>query len=48
MVADTVPGAYIVDIDDCGEIGNVHPSNKKTPGDRLAALALKVIYGLDC
>ncbi len=48
MVADTVPGAYIVDIDDCGEIGNVHPSNKKTPGVRLAALALKVIYGLDC
>lgn len=47
LVAQTVPDTYIADIYDCGEIGNVHPSDKKTPGDRLAALALKHVYGLD-
>ena len=36
----------MADIMDCGEIGNVHPSDKKTPGLRLAALALKFVYGL--
>lgn len=47
IVADTVPDTYMADIMDCGEIGNVHPSDKKTPGLRLAALAIKHVYGFD-
>ncbi len=47
IAADTVPNTYMADIMDCGEIGNVHPSDKKTPGERLAALALKNVYGFD-
>lgn len=47
LVAQTVPDTYIADIYDCGEIGNVHPADKKTPGDRLAVLALKHVYSLD-
>lgn len=30
---------------DCGERGNIHPVDKKTPGERLAELALDVVYG---
>ena len=26
---------------------NVHPSDKKTPGERLAALAIRHVYGFD-
>ena len=32
-------------ITDAGEIRDIHPRNKKTPGERLAALALNKIYG---
>lgn len=47
IVADTVANTYMAEIMDCGEIGNVHPSDKKTPGERLAAFAVKDVYGLD-
>ena len=30
---------------DCGDKGNIHPHDKKTPGERLAAAALANTYG---
>ena len=30
---------------DAGEAGNIHPRDKKTPGERLAAIALANVYG---
>lgn len=30
---------------DCGEAHDIHPRDKKTPGERLAALALSQVYG---
>lgn len=32
---------------DCGELGNIHPTDKKTPGDRLGNLLLEKLYGCD-
>jgi len=32
---------------DVGEAGNVHPTDKKTPGERLAWVALAKVYGRD-
>ena len=45
LVAATTEDAYMIEIPDCGEIGNVHPSNKKIPGERLADTALHYVYG---
>ena len=47
LAAKTIPDVYMIDIMECGEINNVHPSDKKTPGLRLAALAIKHVYGFD-
>ncbi|MBR2524015.1 MAG: hypothetical protein IKE53_06215 [Clostridiales bacterium] len=44
MVADSVPNVYMAVLSDCGEFNNIHPADKKTPGHRLAGLALKFIY----
>ena len=44
MVAESVPNVYMAVLSDCGEFNNIHPANKKTPGLRLAYLALKFIY----
>lgn len=30
---------------DVGEAGNIHPANKKEPGERLARIALATVYG---
>ncbi len=30
---------------DCGELGNIHPTDKRTPGERLYQAALPVVYG---
>ncbi len=30
---------------DCGEWDNIHPTDKRTPGERLYAQALRVVYG---
>ncbi len=46
-VARTVPGTYMAVLSDCGEFDNVHPTDKKTPGDRLAQLALRFVYGFE-
>ena len=43
-VEATVPGTYRVVLIDCGEIDNLHPEDKKTPGLRLAQAALKSVY----
>ena len=32
---------------DCGEIDNIHPTDKRTPGERLCDAALRVVYGVD-
>ena len=45
LVADTVPNAYMAEFRECGEVDNVHPSDKKTPGERLADLAIRFVYG---
>ncbi len=44
IVADTVPGVYMADLKGLGEIGNVHPSDKRSPGLMLVDIALKNIY----
>lgn len=44
LVADTISNSYMADLTGCGEIDNVHPSDKKTPGGRLADLALRFVY----
>ena len=45
VAAKTIPDTYMIEIMECGEINNVHPSDKKTPGERLASVALKEVYG---
>jgi len=47
LVAIDVPNVYMAVIVDCGEFDNLHPSDKKTVGDRLALLAEKFVYGFD-
>lgn len=43
--ADTIPDVYLVPIIDCGEYDNIHPLDKRTVGERLAAVALRRVYG---
>lgn len=46
-VADQLqPGGMAVLLD-CGEWDNIHPTDKRTPGERLCDVALRVIYGMD-
>lgn len=46
-VAQTIDNVYAICTIDCGEFDNVHPTDKRTPGERLAECALRQIYGLD-
>lgn len=46
LVADNDPHAYMIELADYGEVGNVHPSDKVTPGNRLADSALLNVYRL--
>ena len=39
-----VENTYIAILTDCGEFDNIHPADKKTPGERLANLALRFVY----
>ncbi len=45
MACLSVPHTGIAVISDAGEAKDIHPLDKKRPGERLAALALKNIYG---
>ena len=47
VVNDIVNNTSMAVLIDCGELDNVHPSDKKTPGERLAVLALRFVYGFD-
>lgn len=44
---DAARHAALACLIDCGERDNVHPTDKRTPGERLAALALAHAYGED-
>lgn len=35
----------MITLTDCGEFDNIHPLDKKTPGQRLAQLAEQMVYG---
>ena len=45
--ARTIPDVHTVVTLDCGEFDNIHPLDKKTVGDRLAAMALRRVYDND-
>ncbi|MDP4721982.1 MAG: sialate O-acetylesterase [Akkermansiaceae bacterium] len=47
--AKEIEGCDVINIPDTvfGDVKNVHPTHKKTAGDRLAAMALKHDYGKD-
>ena len=47
IVAIDTPNVYMAVTVDCGEFNNLFPSDKKTPGDRLALLAEKFVYGFE-
>ncbi|MDR1271458.1 MAG: sialate O-acetylesterase [Clostridiales Family XIII bacterium] len=46
-VSKNVPGAYMASIMDAGMKKDIHPKDKRTPGERLALLALGKVYGRD-
>ena len=46
-VIDGTDNAALACLLDCGERDNVHPTDKQTPGERLAATALRHAYGMD-
>ncbi|OZG62826.1 9-O-acetylesterase [Bifidobacterium lemurum] len=43
--AQTMPHVHTVPLIDCGEFDNIHPVDKRTPGERLADMALATVYG---
>jgi sialate O-acetylesterase len=47
LVLDTTPKTGMVVINDVGDAENIHPINKKDPGERLALWALAKDYGKD-
>lgn len=46
-VADGVNQVYMTSISDAGEQMDIHPKDKKRPGERLGLLALGKVYGQD-
>lgn len=46
-VTEQVPHTAMAVILDCGDELDIHPRNKKPVGDRLAAIALREVYGRD-
>ncbi len=44
-VSRTVANTGMAVLADCGELDNVHPTDKETVGSRLALLARKLVYG---
>lgn len=47
LVLSTTPKTGMAIINDTGEVGDIHPKNKKDPGERLALWALAKDYGKD-
>jgi sialate O-acetylesterase len=47
LTAQTVPNSGLVVTIDTGDAGNIHPTDKKPVGERLALLALAKTYGKD-
>ena len=45
--ARTIAEVYMITLIDCGEFDNLHPTDKRTPGERLADCALHNVYGRD-
>ena len=45
--AQSIDNVYAICTIDCGEYDNIHPLDKRTPGERLANCALRQIYGMD-
>ena len=43
--ADTVENVYLVSMGDAGMYYDIHPKHKRKPGERMAGLALKYVYG---
>jgi len=41
----SLPNTGMAVLIDCGDEGNIHPHDKQTPGERLAAIALANTYG---
>lgn len=47
QIAETIPGAGMAVVSDATTLNNIHPPNKKIPGERLALLAEAHTYGID-
>ena len=47
QVAKQVAHTGLACLIDCGEVDNIHPTDKRTPGERLCDAALRVVHGLD-
>ena len=47
LILDTTPKTGMAIINDVGEASDIHPKNKKDPGERLAIWALAKDYGRD-
>lgn len=47
-IAEQLPNTYMNVLIDCGEFDNIHPTDKLTVGDRMAALCLEHVYGRPC
>jgi sialate O-acetylesterase len=45
--SQTIDNVYAICTIDCGEFDNIHPVDKRTPGERLGECALRHVYGLD-
>jgi sialate O-acetylesterase len=43
----TIPASGMTCLLDVGEMNNIHPIDKKTPGERLALIALNQTYGVE-
>ena len=43
--AREISRVFTVSLIDCGEFDNIHPTDKRTPGERLADCALRWVYG---
>ena len=44
LVSKRLENTAMAALTDCGEFDNIHPLNKKIPGERLGKLALKLVY----